>query len=160
MSQPRIFMNNRPQFNPEMLAKDIDIKTYIATFGYQQAQFMVWMDIVALMYEELEYYISASGTLEDILDILKPKSRRMKVDVLENGYRVGYAKRGVSAEIFEDNGALCVTFGCIVPYKHVNQCWDLSCSGSDNAAAFIAAALRAYRVTEERFKRYNWYNAA
>ena len=150
MYQPRIFMNNRPQFNPEMLAKDIDIKTYIATFGYHQAQFMVWMDIVALMYEELEY----------ILDILKPKSRRMKVDVLENGYRVGYAKRGVSAEIFEDNGALCVTFGCIVPYKHVNQCWDLSCSGSDNAAAFIAAALRAYRVTEERFKRYNWYNAA
>ena len=149
-------MNNRPQFNPEMLAKDIDIKTYIATFGYQQAQFMVWMDIVVLMYEELECYVSASGTLEDILDELKPKSRRMKVDVLEGGYRIGYIKGGVSAEIFEDEESLRVTFSCMIPYK----CCNLSCSGSDNAAAFIAAALRAYSVTEERFRRYNWSNVA
>ena len=80
----------------------------------------------------------------------------MKVDVLEGGYRIGYIKGGVSAEIFEEEGSLRVTFSCMNPYK----CCDLSCSGSDNAAAFIAASLRAYRVTEERFKRYNWYNAA
>ena len=156
MYQPRIYMMKRPQFNPEMLAKEIDVKTYITRFGYQNAQLKAWMDIVGLMYEELECYVSASGTLEDILDELKPKSRRIKVDVMERGYRIGYIKGGVSAEIFEDEESLRVTFSCMILYK----CCDLSCSGSDNAAAFIAAALRAYRVTEERFRRYNWSNVA
>ena len=52
MYQPRIFMMSRPQFYPEMLAKEIDIKTYITRFGFQNAQLKAWMDIVGLMYEE------------------------------------------------------------------------------------------------------------
>jgi hypothetical protein len=34
----------------------------------------------------------------------------------------------------------------------MNQSWDISYSGSDNAAAFIAASLRAYPIIEDKFR--------
>ena len=95
-------MMSRPQFHPETLVRNINMRTYIDRFGYRHAKERAWMDTVGLMYEELEYYISAPGTPDDILHELKPKARRMKVDTLSGGYRVGFIKGGMIADIFEE----------------------------------------------------------
>ena len=145
-------MMSRPQFHPETLVRNINMRTYIDRLGYRYAKERAWMDIVGLMYEELEYYISAPGTPDDILHELKPKARRMKVDTLSGGYRVGYIKGGMIADIFEEKDSLYVTFSETGQYIYMNQSWDLSYSGSDNAAAFIAASLRAYRIIEDKFR--------
>jgi hypothetical protein len=70
-------------------ASNINMRTYIDRFGYRHAKERAWMDTVELMYEELEYYISAPGTPDDILHELKPKARRMKVDTELDTSRAG-----------------------------------------------------------------------
>ena len=103
-------MMSRPQFHPETLVRNINMRTYIDRFGYRHAKERAWMDTVGLMYEEIEYYISAPGTPDDILHELKPKARRMKVDTLSGRHRVGYIKGGMIADIFEEKDSLYVTF--------------------------------------------------
>lgn len=152
MYAPRIFMMIRPQFNPAKIAKGIDVRYYIDRYGYACAQERAWMDVVGVMYEELENYLSASGTAEEILKELKHKSRRMKISHLEDGYRMGNLNGGAGAEIFERNESLGVTFFHSAGYIYTNQSWDLSYYGSDNAAAFIAASLRAYRIIGDKFR--------
>lgn len=152
MYAPRIFMMSRPQFQPDKVAKDIDIKYYIERYGYACALRRAWMEVVGKMYEELENYLSASGTVEDILYELKPTSRRMKVDTLEYGYKVECHKSGAGAEIIEGTESICVTFYDIAECRYTHENWDLSYSGSDNAAAFIATSLRAYWIIKDRFR--------
>jgi hypothetical protein len=56
------------------------------------------------------------------------------------------------ADIFEEKDSLYVTFSETGQYIYMNQSWDISYSGSDNAAAFIAASLRAYPIIGDKFR--------
>ena len=144
----------------ENIAKQIDVEAYMNQgMGVDEAINHVWNHIAENLFENMDIPLSASGTIDDILEQLAPQRRRMKVTKDNGSCRIEYKSGSDIVYIRSTNeGELTMSFqpNCskTQQIKQAEAFFDISHYGPDSTAAVIAALLRTYKILSERFKRY------
>ena len=144
----------------ENIAKQIDVKAYMNQgMGVDETINHVWNSIAENLFENMDIPLSASGTIDDILELLAPQKRRMKVTKDNSSCRIEYTSGSDIVYIRSTNeGELTMSFlpNCSKTQqtKQTEAFFDVSHYGPDSTAAVIAALLRTYKILSERFKRY------
>ena len=135
----------------ENAAKTIDINAFSAGDIYHRI-YQAWMCIASGIFENMDIPLSASGSIDDIIECLQPRRRRMKVTVDEGCCCIEYCKGSDKAFISGGNGKMMLFF---IPYAQTGaECstYDISCYGPDSVASVIAALFKANRILESRFQ--------
>lgn len=138
----------------ECAAKSIDARRFASGDIYHRV-YQAWMSVADCIFENMQIPMSASGELEDILDCLQPKRRKMTVEQTQEGYSISYKSGGDKAYLSTiPNGSMTLTFRPYGQNDEVATSYDISCYGPDSVAAVIAALFKANRIIEDKFQRY------
>lgn len=138
----------------ECAAKSIDARRFTSGDIYQRV-YQAWMSVADCIFEKMQIPMSASGNLEDILDCLQPKRRKMKIEQTQDGYSIGYKSGGDKAYLSTiPDGGMTLTFRPYGQNDGIATTYDISSYGPDNVAAAIAALFKANRIIEDKFQRY------
>lgn len=140
----------------EKVAKMIDVKAYMnRADDIYHGIFYAWTDIADCLFEKLDIPLSASGSLDDILEWLCPERRRMTVTPTQDGYSIEYKSGSdkVYLSASRDDGMI-LSFRPYSGAAGEETVFDINFYGPDNVAAVIAALFKANRILEDRFQAY------
>lgn len=152
MTRPRLQTLKTAVF-PSDIIRCIDARAYINRYGYPSALYRAWADYSRYIYDNSRISASANEGIEGILDILQPVRRRMTVTDACNGCSIEYTNDCDRIYLTSSEGGdIHLTFrkseSDLIPL----QTLDLTCMGSDDAAALIVEIFHAYRKLQDKFR--------
>lgn len=150
----------------EKVARQIDVKAYMSKGnGMYMGIYDAWSAIAENLFENMDIPMSASGTIDDIIECLAPQRRRMNVRKRQDACCIEYRSGSdrVRIESHGDRG-MTMAFQPNLPYWAydltemstipVETTFDISTYGPDSVAAVIAALFRSHRILLDRFRKY------
>ena len=150
----------------EKVARQIDVKAYMNKGnGMYMGIYDAWSAIAENLFENMDIPMSASGTIDDIIECLAPQKRRMRIRRHPDTCCIEYCSGSDMVRIeSHGEGGMIMAFQPNLPYWAydpidgpaipVETMFDISTYGPDSVAAVIAALFRSHRILLDRFRKY------